>query len=109
MGPGALMPLALAAIEAYTAATGEKTTDLETLNKVARAIVARIRVFTREHGSNEFALVWPNEVQEGKIQLGGEVLRFPDGRPVLENLSIHRDELALAVAEVLKLHEQRRI
>jgi hypothetical protein len=86
-GPGALLPLALATIDAYTAATGKKTTDLEMLNKV----------------------VWPNEVQEGKMQLGGEALRFPDGRPVLENLSIHRDDFALAVAEVLKLYEQRRI
>lgn len=107
--PGALMPLALAAIDAYAAVTGKKTTDLETLNKVARVIAARIRVFTREHGSNEFDLVWPNEIGEGKMLLGGEALQFSDGRAVLENLSIHRDELAVAVTVIQELYEQRRI
>jgi hypothetical protein len=108
-GTDALMPLSQAAIEAYAAATGKQTTNPHTLTKVARAIASRIRVFTREHGVNEFALVWPNEIVEGTMQLGGETLEFQDGRPLLQNLSIHRDELAVAVAEIRKLYEQRRI
>jgi hypothetical protein len=108
-GTDALMPLSQAAIEAYAVATGKQTTNPDTLTKVARAIASRIRVFTREHGANEFALVWPDEIREGKMRLGGEALQFPDGRSLLENLSIHRDELAAAIAEVRKLYEQRRI
>jgi hypothetical protein len=75
---------------------------LDTLDKVARAIAERIRVFTREHGSNEFALVWPNEIVEGEMKAGGEALQFSDGWPLLENLSIHCDEFAVAVAEIQK-------
>lgn len=97
-----MMPLSQAAIEAYAAATGQQTTNLDTLNEVARAIAARVRVFTREHGSDEYDLVWPNEIVEGKIHLGGEALLFSDGRAVLENLSIPRGELAVAVAEIQK-------
>lgn len=80
-GTDALMPLSQAAIEVYAAATGEQAINIETLTVVAWTIASRIRVFTREHGANEFAL----------------------------NLSVHRDELPLALAEIRKLYEQRRI
>jgi hypothetical protein len=108
-GTDALMPLSQAAIEVYAAATGEQAINIETLTVVAWTIASRIRLFTREHGANEFALVWPSEIIEGTIRLGGETLEFPDGRPLLQNLSVHRDELPLALAEIRKLYEQRRI
>lgn len=107
-GTDALMPLSQAALEAYVAATGEQATSVDTLNTVARAIALRIRVFTRELGSNEFDLVWPNEIAEGKMLFGGEALQFADGRPALENLSIHRNDLATAVREVKRRYEKGR-
>jgi hypothetical protein len=105
--PDALMPLSLAAAAAHEAATGRKAGNAEVLNNIALAMATRTRLFSRPHGSNEFVLVWPEEILEGKIVLGGEVLNFTDGRTALENLSILRAELPSLTAEMRSLYSKR--
>ena len=105
--PDALMPLSLAAVEAYEAATGKRPADAEVLNNVARVMATRTRLFSRRHGSDEFFLVWPEEIVEGRLLFGGEVINFTDGRPSLENLSILREQYPHVAAEIKALYGKR--
>src|SRR5258708_4754228 len=88
-----MIPLADAARLCFHALTGELTDSPSTLTNVAHAICTRTRVFTRQPDSTEYILVWPNEIMEGSLGLGGAYLEFSDGRPSLSYLSILRSEV----------------
>ena len=105
--PDALMPLSMAAADAYEKATGRKPADAEVLNNVARVMATRTRLFCRPHGSDEFVLVWPEEILEGRMLFGGEVPHFTDGRASLENLSILRAQFRGLAAEIEALYAKR--
>jgi hypothetical protein len=100
--PQALQPflsLRAAAALAYTAATGKYTSDIAALNDMARIVAGITAVFTRS-AHPEPARVLPLELSEGRIEHGGDVLRFSDGRPTLGDLAILHRELANVLEQV---------
>jgi hypothetical protein len=78
--------------------TADQTGPLIALSDAARLcyhsiISTRTRVFSRAPESDDYALVWPNEIMEGTLGLGGAYLEFSDGRPTLSYLSVLRSEI----------------
>ena len=88
-----LIALSDAARLCYHSIKGELTDNATILTNVSHAIASRTKVFTRPDDSSDFQLVWPNEIMEGHLGLGGAYLEFSDGRPALGYLSILRREV----------------
>lgn len=108
--PAALQPflsLRAAAALAYTAATGKYSSDIAALNDMARIVAGITAVFTRS-AHPEPARVLPLELTEGRIERGGEQLRFSDGRPTLGDLAILHRELAKVLDEVRRQYGKAR-
>jgi hypothetical protein len=93
------LSLRAAAALAYTAATGKYTSDIAALNDMARIVAGLTSIFTRSPYP-EPARVLPLELSEGRIERGGEQLRFSDGRPTLGDLAILHRELAKVLEQV---------
>jgi hypothetical protein len=89
----AMIALSDAARLCYHAITGELTDSSTILTNVSHAIASRTQVFTRAKEDGEPILVWPNEMMEGVLGLGGAYLEFTDGRATLGYLSILRKEV----------------
>ena len=94
-----LFSLRAAAALAYTSATGQYTSSVDTLNKVARIIGAVVPVFARLNDGDP-ARVLPLELAEGEFQRGGDALRFPDGRQTITGLLILHRQLGAAISHV---------
>lgn len=98
-----MVSLAEAAALAYFESTGERATSHALLGPIARLIARRTRLFSRPDGAGDYALVMPDEIEEGDFMLGGAALDFADGRPRLSNLALLRHELASVLEELREL------
>ena len=98
-----MIALSDAARLCYRSITGELTDNSTILTNVSHAIASRTEVFTRQKDSDDFVLVWPNEIMEGHLGLGGAYLEFSDGRPTLRYLSIVRSQLPRLCQEITHL------
>ena len=90
---GPLIPLSDAARLCYHSITGNLTDNASILTNVSQAITSRTQVFSSPTEGGEVVLIWPNELTEGALRLGGAYLEFADGRPTLGYLSILRREV----------------
>ena len=100
------LSLRSAAALAYAAATGQHTSSIDTLNKVARIIAAITPVFVRNAGNGP-ARILPLELSEGEIERGGEDLRFADGRSAARGLLVLHKNLGEMIEEVRSAYGQR--
>jgi hypothetical protein len=92
----------------YHGCTGRLTDQSVLLTNVAHAIASRTKVFTRKNPEDiNYDMVWPNELKEGKLGLGGAFLEFADGRATLGYLSILRSELPRLTQELRALFSKR--
>lgn len=103
MANDTMIALSDAARLCYHSITGHLTDNSILLTNVSHAIATRTQVFTRAEEDGEPALVWPNEIMEGYLGLGGAYLEFRDGRPTLGYLSILRRELPRLYQELRDL------
>ena len=99
------LSLRSAAALAYAAATGQHTSSVGTLNKVARIIAAITPVFVRNAGNGP-ARILPLELSEGELEGGGEDLRFADGRPPVRGLLVLQKNLGEMIEEVRSTYGQ---
>jgi hypothetical protein len=99
----AMIALSDAARTCYHSITGALTDNATILTNVSHAIASRTAVFTRSDEGGEPVLVWPNEIMEGMLGLGGAYLEFSDGRPTLGYLSILRNEIPRLCQELKEL------
>ena len=67
----------------YHSITGNLTDNATVLTNVSQAIASRTQVFSNPLEGGEVVLIWPNELMEGALRLGGAYLEFPDARPTL--------------------------
>jgi hypothetical protein len=88
-----MIALSDAARLCYHSITGSLTDKSKVLANMSQAIASRTQVFTSQERDGGFMRVWPNEIMEGRLGLGGAYLEFPDGRPALGYLSIQRREV----------------
>jgi hypothetical protein len=97
-----LLPLATAARLVYARATGRHTSDLVTLNEVARMIAEKTRVYLIN--ADETARPLPAELVAGsQFEDGGDALRLKNSKR-LGSLAIRRDELWDVADEVRKVY-----
>ena len=96
-----LLPLATAARLVYARATGRHTSDLATLNEVARMISARTRIFVV--AADETARPLPADLFAGaEFEDGGDALRLKNSKR-LASLAIRREDLEDVADEVRKV------
>jgi hypothetical protein len=94
----------------YHGCTGKLTDQSVLLTIVAHAIASRTKVFTRTGPDDvDYVMVWPNELMEGKLGLGGAFLEFIDGRAPLGYLSILRSEVPRLTEELWYMFSTRRL
>jgi hypothetical protein len=98
-----LVLLSDAAYAAYEAATGAGTDKPSQLNQLARLISKRTTVFTRPSLAAEYAVVAPDEIEDGVFQGGGAYLEYSDARQPLLNLAIMRKVLPKLIADIREL------
>ena len=102
---GPLIALSDAARLCYHSITGNLTDNATVLTNVSQAIASRTQVFSSPLEGGEVVLIWPNELMEGALRLGGAYLEFPDGRPTLGYLSILRREVPRLSRELRDLFQ----
>ena len=99
-----LLPLDSAARQIYARATGQHTSDTETLNNVARLIATRTRVFSL-NADQTAKPVAVESLADGYFVDGGGSLRFKDPqRPAVRSLAIRHVDLWDAEDEVRKVY-----
>jgi hypothetical protein len=100
-----MLTLGTAARLVYAGATGKHANDDKTLDKVARLIASRTRIYTRQDG--EIIGLLPDEVLAGSFEEGGASLRFPDPkRPPIRELAIDAIELGRLIDEIRQVYAQ---
>jgi hypothetical protein len=89
-----MLGLANAALVVYRKATGALHADAETLNRVARMIAMRVRVFTCAGAAcSDPRPLSAEETYVGEFEGGGTRIRFADGRAAITNLCVRFEDL----------------
>jgi hypothetical protein len=102
-----LLPLDSAARLIYARATGHHTSEIDTLNNVARLIATRTRVFSM-NADQTARPVSTQDLASGCFVDGGESLDYTDPkRPRIKSLAIRRVDLWDVEDDVRKVYGAR--